>query len=82
MNNKPGPGSGNTFAGIFLILFGLCLTLGGGGCSLMLVTGEGTVFAPGQHSYKPFLYVALAFLGVGLGLIGLGVKLMRSGLKR
>ena len=82
MNDKPGPGSGNTFVGIFLILFGLCLTLGGGGCSIMLGTGEGNVFEPGQHSYKPFLYLTLAVLGVGLALIGIGMKLMKGGFSK
>ena len=73
MNDKPGPGTGAVVAGIFLILFGLCLALLGGGCSLMLTA---------EYGNKPFLLVALAFLGAGLALIWIGVKLMRGGFNK
>ena len=79
MNDKPGPSTGATAAGIFLILFGLCLTLFGGGCSLMLIAEPGSVIDSGQYSYTPFFIVALALLGAGLALIWIGVKLMRGG---
>ena len=82
MNDKPGPGTGAIVAGTFLILFGLCLTLLGGGCSLILVAEPGSLFGSSQYSVAPFFFVSLALLGAGLALIWIGVKLMRGGFNR
>ena len=63
MSDRPGPGAGNVIAGIFIILFGLCLALIGGGCTFLFY-GE----AP--------LLLTLIILAGGLVMIGLGVKMM------
>ncbi len=82
MNEKPGPGTGAIIAGIFLILFGLCLTLLGGGCSLILAAEPGSLFGPSRYPIGAFFLFALAMLGAGLALIWLGVKLMTGGFNR
>ena len=71
-----GPGAGNLIAGIFLLLFGLCITLLGGGCTLMVLTEFSSMAAEGSLF---FLAISLVTLGGGLGLLYLALKLMRSG---
>lgn len=70
-----GPGAGTVIAGIFLILFGLCITLLGGGCTLMLLS-----VASGAQLTEaaPMLLVSLLVLGGGLTVIWAGIRLMRG----
>jgi len=82
VNDKPGPGTGAIIAGTFLILFGLCLTLLGGGCSLILAAEPGSLFGPSRYPIAPFFLIALALLCAGLALIWIGVKLMRGGFNK
>lgn len=80
MNDRPGPGAGNIIAGIFLILFGLCLTLLGGGCTLLWISEMGPSY--GGTEALPLLLVSIAILGAGVVLIWVGAKLMRGGFNR
>jgi len=74
-----GPGAGNIIAGIFLILFGLCITLLGGGCTFLVLSEfDQATFGTGL----PLLAVSLVTLGGGVALIWLGVKLMTGGFQR
>jgi hypothetical protein len=72
-----GPGAGAILIGIFLILFGLCIALVGGGCTVLLVTDLNGVMKSGDG--VGFLLLSLVTLAGGLGLLWVGVKLLRGG---
>ncbi|HWT12693.1 MAG TPA: hypothetical protein VN231_08080 [Allosphingosinicella sp.] len=74
-----GPGAGNIIAGIFLILFGLCITLLGGGCTVLMMSELDSMMTSGGW---PLMLISLVTLGGGLALIWLGVKLMTGGFQR
>ena len=72
-----GPGAGQILVGIFLILFGLCVTLLGGGCTIMWVYvlfSEGGAFGGGILLFL----VSLAVLAGGLVTIWAGTKMFRG----
>jgi hypothetical protein len=82
-DNRDSPDAAGIIAGIFLILFGLCLTLLGGGCSAMFFFSAGGVGSPSEMwTMMPLVLIALITLGTGIALIWLGVKLMSGGFKR
>jgi hypothetical protein len=70
-----GASAGQILVGIFLILFGLCITLVGGGCTLMWIA-----FSLHDHSSDAALLflVSLATLAGGLVTVWAGVKMLRS----
>ena len=69
-----GPSGGQILAGIFLILFGLCVTLLGGGCTIMWI-----YFIANGETGGAFLFlISLAVLAGGLVTIWAGVKLLRG----
>ena len=70
--NDRGPGPGEILGGIFLILFGLCATLLGGGCSVMMI---GAVFDNNGGGLAPLLLLSLGILAGGLMSIWAGFKL-------
>ncbi|HEV2865031.1 MAG TPA: hypothetical protein VGX37_00810 [Allosphingosinicella sp.] len=74
-----GNNAGNIIAGVFLILFGLCITLLGGGCTILMMSEMGTVMT---SSELPFLLVSLVILGGGLALLWVGFKLVTGGFQR
>jgi threonine/homoserine/homoserine lactone efflux protein len=74
MSEKPGAGA--ILIGIFLILFGLCVTLLGGGCAafwILEIAGGGTFTGAGGY-----LLVALVTLAAGLFLLWISVKMLRG----
>ena len=74
-----GPSAGNVIAGIFLILFGLCIALLGGGCTvLMLSMASGANFTEAL----PMLLVSLLILGGGLTVVWVGFRLVRGDMNR
>lgn len=73
-----GPGTAGIIAGIFLILCGLCLTLLGGGCTLLMFS-ESTML---QGGGMPFLLLSLIILGGGVAMIWLGIKVMTGRFER
>jgi hypothetical protein len=84
MSDDRGPGAGNIIAGIFLILFGLCLTLLGGGCTVVWI---GVLASEGSgggdlYSSAPLILISIVTLGAGIALIWLGAKLMSGRLGR
>jgi hypothetical protein len=81
MNDPKGPGAGNIVAGIFLLLFGLCIALVGGGCTILFI---GSFSSMGSSPYEatPLFLISLVTLGAGVSLIWLGVKLMSGGFNR
>ena len=78
MDDRPGPGTGASVAGIFLILFGPCLVLLGGSCSYMILA-EPRTFGSARPDYSFFVVIALALLGAGVAQIWIGVKLTKRG---
>ena len=74
-----GPNTGNVIAGIFLILFGLCITLVGGGCTLMILSLSTSMYQDGSWM---LLLVSLVILGGGLTIVWVGYKLTTGGFNR
>ena len=67
-----GPSGADILIGLFMIFAGLCLSLLGGGCSLMMFSAIGTL----QGGAILFLMLSLAVLAGGLGMIWIGFKMM------
>ena len=82
MNDKPGPGTGAIVAGTFLILFGLCLVLLGGGCSLVMFLEPGGLSGRDGGLVGFLLFISLIALGAGFSLLWLGVKLVTGGFSK
>lgn len=70
-----GPTAGDILLGLFLIAAGLCLTLVGGGCTLILL-GELRNVMNGGGGGLFFLLLAVAALAAGLALLWFGFKIM------
>jgi hypothetical protein len=62
---RRGPSTGNVIAGVFLILFAICLLLAGGGCTVLLIA----LFAEssGQGGFREMIPLLLLSLGVFAG---------------
>jgi hypothetical protein len=71
MSNGPDPGS--VIVAIFLILFGACFALAGGGCTLFLVGNIGGWGSDGG--------LLLLLLLLSLGALGIGLLMIRGALK-
>lgn len=73
-----GPSTGDIIIGLFIILFGLCIGLVGGGCTVLLITsvgGGGWGMGAGSSGVL-LLLVSLATLALGLFLVWIGFKMM------
>jgi hypothetical protein len=72
-----GPSAGAVLLAIFLILFGLCFTLLGGGCAVFwiwaMLQGGSSMNGSGG-----FLMIGLMTLAVGVLLLWVSVKLLRG----
>lgn len=68
-----GPSAGEILIGIFVILFGLCITLAGGGCTVLIL---GTLNGTDWQEMSFFLLLSLAILALGLFLSWIGFKLL------
>jgi hypothetical protein len=70
-----GRGAGEILVGIFLILFGLCIALVGGGCTLMWIA-----FGLHDHSADAglLLLVSMATFAGGVAILWAAVKMLRS----
>lgn len=68
-----GPNVGEVLIGIFVILFGLCIALAGGGCTVMIL---GSVNATDWSGMSFFLLLSLGVLALGLFLAWVGFKVM------
>jgi hypothetical protein len=75
-----GPNVGLVLLGIFIILFGLCITLVGGGCTVFMLSMVGQSQADGSE-FAMFLILSLVVLTVGAGVLWLGIKVVRAGYK-
>ena len=81
MSDQGGPDAGGVIAGIFIILFGLCLTLLGGGCTVMFLSEVGSSPYGSGGMWLLFL-LSVIVLGAGIALIWLGIKLMTGGFRK
>ncbi len=68
-----GPDAGNIIAGIILILFGLFITLLGGGCTFLFLSELSAIF---QGDGIALFTLSLFTLGTGLALIYVGFRLL------
>ena len=72
-----GPSAGAILLAIFLILFGLCFTLLGGGCAIFwiwaMLQGGSSMNGTGE-----FLTIGLVTFAVGVLLLWVSVKLLRG----
>ena len=85
MSDDRGPGTGNIIAGVFLILFGLCLTLLGGGCTVLWIGALASTGGSGAgefYSGAPLILLSFITLGAGISLVWLGFKLMTGGFNK
>jgi hypothetical protein len=73
-----GPGAAGVIVGIFLILFGICIALVGGGCTLMILSYSTSMYRDGSWM---LLLLSLVVFGGGLAIIWVGFKLMTGGFK-
>ena len=80
--SEPGPGAGGVIAGIFIVLFGLCLLLVGGSCTVMFVWAMGSTYGVAPYEAMPLFLLSVIVLGAGIALIWLGIKLMTGGFKK
>jgi hypothetical protein len=74
-----GPGAAGVIVGIFLILFGICITLVGGGCTLLILSYSTSMYQDGSWM---LLLLSVAIFGGGLAIIWVGFKLMTGGFNR
>jgi hypothetical protein len=82
MSDEPGPDAGAVIAGILLLLAGLCLTLLGGGCTLLTLSWIGAPGASGSGENMTFVLIGLVILAGGLGLVWTGFRLMTRGFNK
>ena len=71
-----GPGAGQIISGIFMILVGLCMTLLGGGCTILwlgMATGSGSNGGLAAL-LNPLFLVSLVILVAGIYAVWAGVK--------
>jgi hypothetical protein len=72
------PGGGRVILGIFMVLFGLCIALVGGGCTFLWLT----VFITGNSADRrdgAFLFLlSLAALAGGVISLWTGIKMVRN----
>jgi hypothetical protein len=74
-----GPTAGQILLGLFLILFGLCVTLLGGGCTVMWIAMAGESSGPSGGIYalvNPLFLISLVVLAGGLITVWTGVKFL------
>lgn len=69
-----GPSAGDVLLGLFMIAAGLCLTLVGGGCTLLMMSDLSGVMRGGDGIF--FLLLSAGVLAGGLAMIWFGFKIM------
>jgi hypothetical protein len=81
MSEGGGPGAGHILLGIFLCLFGLCITLLGGGCTIMWISmaAESSGYGGGLLALtNPLFIISIAVLVGGVFTIWIGIKFLRG----
>jgi hypothetical protein len=75
-----GPSAGRVMAGILMILFGLCITLVGGGCTLFVLASFSSMGV--GSDFGAFLLLSLFTLGVGVLCLWAGMRLLKGGYQK
>jgi hypothetical protein len=75
-----GPGAGNIIAGVVLILFGLCILLVGGGCTIfwLVLLSDQSSWGSGMGGGVGMLAISVVAAAVGLFAIVKGVQQFRT----
>ena len=73
-----GPSGGAILLAIFLILFGLCFTLLGGGCTIFWIWAMFQGGGSYMEGSAGFMMIGLVTLAVGVLLLWVSVKLLRG----
>lgn len=71
-----GPSVGLILVGLFVVLFGLCIALVGGGCAILILLEPPRGELAGGLGI--FLLIALAVLGVGILILWGGYKVVKA----
>jgi ascorbate-specific PTS system EIIC-type component UlaA len=72
--NEDGPDIGTIIAAIFLILFGLCVSLVGGACTVIWIGMM--ISEPGESMGVVLLLISAAVLAAGITAIVIGVRML------
>ena len=70
-----GPDPGTVIVGIFLIVFGGCVTLVGGGCTVFLLGGIGS-WGRDWGTVLPLLALSVGALAVGVLLVRTAIRML------
>lgn len=77
MSEGEGPGAGGILIGLFMLLAGLCITLLGGGCTLMWLAELNSPYGGGMGGLlNPLFLISLVALAGGIGMLWVGFKLL------
>ena len=77
MSDGQGPSAGGILIGIFMLLAGLCVTLLGGGCTLMWLSEFNSPYSGGLAMLvNPLFIISIVALAGGLGMLWVGFKLL------
>lgn len=77
MSEGEGPSAGAILLGIFMLLAGLCITLLGGGCTLLWLSEFNSSYGGGMGTLvNPLFILSLVTFAGGLGMLWVGFKLL------
>jgi hypothetical protein len=77
MSEGEGPSAGGILLGIFMLLCGLCITVLGGGCTILWMSELGSPYSGGMGGLlNPLFILSLVTLAGGLGMLWIGFKLL------
>jgi preprotein translocase subunit SecY len=76
MSEGGGPSAGTILVAIFMLLAGLCITLLGGGCTLMWLAELNSPYGGMGGILNPLFLLSLATFAGGLGMLWVGFKLL------
>lgn len=72
-----GPDPGTAIVAIFLIVFGVCMTLAGGGCTFFMLVNIAELFRYDGGSGLFLLFLSLGTLAIGIILVRTALRMLR-----
>jgi hypothetical protein len=73
MSDGEGPRTADILVGLFMLVAGLCITLLGGGCTLLMLTEMRSSYGGDMGG---MLLLSLVILAGGIGMLWVGFKLL------
>jgi hypothetical protein len=73
MSDGEGPRTADILVGLFMLVAGLCITLLGGGCTLLMLT---EMNSPYGGDMGGMMLLSLVILAGGIGMLWVGFKLL------